>query len=131
MSQYFSIDKEDPDYGEKVIVYRMKVKETRKIWIPPKTKDNSSSSEDTEEDSTENKGDIDIDVDDLSDSNSEEDDYKGSDNESENRDSEWRLRSAYANAGISTTPSRVTHRRAEKEGIVVDTFGHSYLRDKK
>ena len=32
---------------------------------------------------------------------------------------------------LSTTPSRVTRRRAEKEGIVVETFGHSYLRDKK
>ena len=76
-------------------------------------------------------GDIDVDIYDLSDSNSEEDDYKGSDNESGDRDSEWRLRNAYANAGISTTPSRVTRRRAEKEGIVVETFGHSYLRDKK
>jgi len=131
MSQYYPIHKEDPDYGEKVRVYRMKIKEMKKIWIPPVTKDNSGSSENTEEDLTENKRDIDVDACDLSNSNSEEYDYKGSDNESGNRDSEWRLRNAYASAGISTTPSRMTRRRAEKEGIVVETFGHSYLRDKK
>ena len=82
----------------------MKLKEMRKIWILPVTKDNSSSSENTEEGPTENKGDVDdVDVYDLSDSNSEEDDYKGSDNESGDRDSEWRLRNAYANAGIYHT----------------------------
>mmetsp|Transcript_5201 Transcript_5201/g.8184 ORF Transcript_5201/g.8184 Transcript_5201/m.8184 type:complete len:205 (+) Transcript_5201:602-1216(+) len=131
LSRYYPVDKEDPAYGEKVRVYRMKIKEMKKIWIPPVTKDNSGSSENTEEDLTENKRDIDVDACDLSNSNSEEYDYKGSDNESGNRDSEWRLRNAYASAGISTTPSRMTRRRAEKEGIVVETFGHGYLSDKK
>ena len=77
MSQHYPIDKEYPDYGEKVRVYRMKLKEMKKIWILPVTKDNSSSRENTEEDSTENKGDIDVDIYDLSDSISEKDDYKG------------------------------------------------------
>ena len=45
MSQYYPMDKEDPDYGEKVRVYRMKLKETRKIQVLPVMKDNSSSSE--------------------------------------------------------------------------------------
>ena len=80
MSQYYPIDKEDPDYGGKVRVYLVKLKEMKKIWIPPVTKDDSGSSENTEEDSTENKGDIDVDIYDLSDSNSEDDDYKGSGN---------------------------------------------------
>mmetsp|Transcript_22629 Transcript_22629/g.41508 ORF Transcript_22629/g.41508 Transcript_22629/m.41508 type:complete len:112 (+) Transcript_22629:374-709(+) len=87
MSQYYPIDKEDPDYGEKVRVYRMKLKEMRKMWTPPKAKADSSSSESTEEDPIENKGGIDVDVYNLSDSNSDEGVYKGSDNESGHRDS--------------------------------------------
>eukprot|EP00579_Thalassiosira_antarctica_P006010 CAMPEP_0201881146 /NCGR_PEP_ID=MMETSP0902-20130614/11532_1 /ASSEMBLY_ACC=CAM_ASM_000551 /TAXON_ID=420261 /ORGANISM="Thalassiosira antarctica, Strain CCMP982" /LENGTH=164 /DNA_ID=CAMNT_0048409285 /DNA_START=1268 /DNA_END=1763 /DNA_ORIENTATION=+ len=87
LSRYYPVDKEDPAYGEKVRVYRMKLKEMRKMWTPPKAKADSSSSESTEEDPIENKGGIDVDVYNLSDSNSDEGVYKGSDNESGHRDS--------------------------------------------
>ena len=50
-----------------------------KMWTPSITKADSSSTESTEEDPIENKGEIDVDVYNLTDSNSDEGVYKGSD----------------------------------------------------